>query len=147
MGRSKLGNLLVTTRATNIERLVAATDWGLDDSRTAWVRSLALSGQEPDRYPSSELISAKSELRAQSRAYLESWYDSMFDEASATANTIDIKDQLEELWKDLVCMNEGVFAHGPDPLDGFVITIPSLRAGDTPLVLSPQLDGWGVASA
>ena len=137
----------MTDRATNIERLVAATEWGLDDSRPAWVRSLTLSGQEPDRYPSSELVSAKFELRAESRAYLESWYDSMFDQASPTTNTIDIKNQPEELWKDLVCMNEGVFAHGPDPLDGFVISIPSLRADDGPLVLSPQLDGWGVSSA
>lgn len=138
----------MTNRATNIDRLAAATEWGLDDSRAAWVRALDLSDRvAANRYPSSELVTAKAELRAESRAYLESWYDSMFDEANPTANTIDIKDQAEELWKDLVCMNEGVFAQGPDPLDGFVITIPSLRTDDAPLVLSPQLDGWGVPSA
>lgn len=146
MGRFKLGNLSVTNRATNIERLVAATEWGLEDSRAAWLRALALSEREADRYPSGELVMAKAELRSESRAYLESWYDSMFDEASPTAKTIDIRNQPEELWKDLVYMNEGIFAQGPDPLDGFVIMIPSLRADDAPLVLSPQLDGWGVPS-
>jgi hypothetical protein len=43
-------------------------------------------------------------------------------------------------------MNEGIFAQGPDPLEGFVVMIPSLKEGDAPLILDPQPDGWGVAS-
>jgi hypothetical protein len=135
----------MTIRDANIDRLVAATDWGLDDCRPAWIRALGRSEREADRYPSGELVAAKRELKGVVRGYLESWYESRFDESSE-GDPIHFNDEPEALWRDLVFMNEGVFAQGPDPLDGFVVMIPSLKEGDAPLILDPQLDGWGVAS-
>ncbi len=125
-----------------LARLLAAVQWGLDDARPAWRRTLGVLRAD-DRYASEDLNAAKAEARGEAPGAVECWYEAM-QRSGKEPGATELKEQPEALWRDLYFFNDGIFAGGPDPLDGLILMIPSSKALDAPLVLGPQRDGWGV---
>jgi hypothetical protein len=128
----------------DIERLCKAIEWGFDINRPAWKRVLLKAKQKADSWPSERLVSVRQEILDQSPQLISEWYRQVVSLGADLAEISAFDGNPEGLWQELYYMNYGIFGLGSDPLDGFLITVPSLKKGEYPLLLSPKADGWGI---
>ncbi len=127
-----------------VECLYKAVEWGLGTNRPAWKRALSKALQNADSWPSELLVSVREEVLTQSGRLISDWYGEVISLGGDVGEILTFDDNPEGLWQELYYMNYGVFGLGPDPLDGFLISVPSRKSGEMPLLLSPKADGWGV---
>lgn len=128
----------------DIERLCKAIEWGFDINRPAWKRALFKAKQKADNWSSELLVSVRQEVLDQSLQLISEWYKQVASLGPDLGEISAFDGNPEGLWQELYYMNYGIFGLGPDPLDGFLITVPSLEKGEKPLLLSPKADGWGI---
>ncbi len=124
--------------------LDAAINWGLRDDSAPWKRALETVSMQQDRYSVSELNKAKENLRNRASELLSDWYSNILKLGLPVDEISKYEDDPEGLWKELASISTGIFEKGPDPLQGFLLSITSLKPHDVPFYLSPRLDGWGV---
>ncbi len=141
-----MGSAGVVTRAdADIERLGLAIAWGLSKDRPAWQRALALVESEPDRYSSAELLTARQTLLLEPTSSVAGWYAAITAQGVATDDIARFDGNPGGLWQELYYFNDGIFALDSDPLDGFSLSLPSQKQGESPLLLAIQKDGWGIS--
>lgn len=128
----------------DIERLCKAIEWGFDINRPAWKRTLAKAEQKADYWPLELLGSIRQEVFNRSSLLISEWYKQIVSLGGNISEISTFDGNPAGLWKELYYMNYGVFGLGSDPLDGFLITVPPLKKGEKPLLLSPKEDGWGI---
>ena len=129
---------------TDIDRLRRAIEWGFDINRPAWKRALAKAEENAGSWPAELLVSIRQEILDQSALLISEWYKKVADLGGNLGELAAFDGNPGGLWQELYYMNYGVFGLGQDPLDGFLISIPSLKENEAPLLLSPRKDGWGI---
>lgn len=134
----------MTTNQAYLNLLIAAAEWGLDDKRPAWIRTLAELENEPGTYDLSDVRLAKLTMLGDARRCLESWQAERFRVAPALSLVSAEQKEPQYLWEEMVQLNTELVASGPDPLGEFIVPVPSLIPGMPPLWLLPNLDGWGI---
>ncbi len=134
----------MTTSQIYLDLLAAAAEWGLDDKRPAWIRTLAELENKPGIYDLSDVRIAKLAMLGDARRYLEIWQAERF-RVAPTLSLVSVEQREPQyLWEEMVQLNTELVASGPDPLREFIVPIPSLIPGMPPLWLLPNLDGWGI---
>lgn len=128
----------------DIHYLKKALEWGFDVNRPAWKRALIKADSNATSWPSELLISVREEVIEEGDVLIAKWYEGVVESGLDVSEVSTFNDNPEGLWQELYYMNEGVFSLGPDPLDGLLISVPSLKEGEMPLLLAPNNDGWGV---
>jgi hypothetical protein len=141
-----MGNTGTIMRKNNpdIDRLCKALEWGLDTDRPAWKRALARAELDRDSYPPQLLNAVRQELLERAPSLISEWYEEIVAGGGAVDEISTFDGNPEGLWQELYYMNYGIFGLGPDPLDGFLVSVPSLKEGEMPLLLTPRVDGWGL---
>lgn len=135
-------------RLEYMARLRAAIDWALSDDRAAWTRTVQKAKDSHGSYRLEALAAAKASLLVDVDAHLERWFAPIYDNAPDPAGLFDTNASAQQVWVLMVALNSGIFdqKHG-DVLLPFLTNIASSVANQGPMNLSPNLDGWGVASA
>jgi len=127
-----------------LNSLYKAAEWGLDDNRQAWLRTIAFIELEFDKFSLEDLINKKHQVREKMPSSLKEWFNDINERNPDPALFKVLENSPENIWKGLTCINQGVFAIGSDPLTVFLILLYSRKDGIWPLQITPQLDGWGI---
>jgi len=127
----------------HLDKLYQAADWALDDSRDAWKRTLTYLNSHPDRFTLDTLTELKNNLKTNAHLLLATWFIPLFEADKTQHDLFDVDSLPENIWADMFYMNQGVFGKN-DPLGGFLLPLTSQIPGQMPLLISPQIDGWGI---
>jgi hypothetical protein len=133
-------------KAVYYKRLKSAILWGLSMKRKAWKRTLDIIKESKGSYTVEQLLEKRTEIISNLTENLENWFEPIYERAKDKSKIFDTDTGPEKIWCKMVSLNSGVFAkdYGGDPLQVFLVTIPSQNPGEGPLYLSLNFDGWGV---
>jgi hypothetical protein len=137
-------------RARCIERLAGAVAWGLSSERPAWARTVERIEASAGSYRREDLERIRGERLLAVLAGLSEWFGPICARLEPGASVPDLEHELPDIWRGMVCMNQGIFAEpagGSGALLPLLVTVPSVVIGQGPLYLSLNLDGWGIAPA
>ncbi|HEX3757332.1 MAG TPA: hypothetical protein VHW23_01440 [Kofleriaceae bacterium] len=133
-------------RSIYLERLANAVAWGVSSERPAWLRTVERIDASQGRYRREDLELARTRGLEGVVDSLPAWFDPICAALEPGADIPDLEQSPEDIWRELVCMNYGIFAQGAGeaPLLPLLVTVASTVQGQGPLYMSLNLDGWGI---
>lgn len=133
-------------RSIYLERLASAVAWGVSSERPAWARTVERIDASQGSYRREDLELARARAVQAAVDGLPAWFDPICAAFEPGAVIPDLEQSPEDIWRELVCMNYGIFAQtaGEAPLLPLLVTVPSTVQGQGPLYMSLNLDGWGL---
>jgi hypothetical protein len=137
-------------QSTYLERLRNAVAWGLSSERPAWSRTVERIDASEGLYRREDLELLRSQALQNVLDGLAAWFAPIYAALEPGASIPDLEQPPEDIWRDLICMNHGIFdlrAGGESPMLPLLVTLPSTVQGKGPLRLTWNLDGWGIEAS